>query len=288
MSTRELNSAAQPEPTRFVILASARTGSTHLVGLLNRRGVILCNGEVFHKNRVYIRRADKNSTEAQAEIKRERDSDPVGFLYRMYEAHQGCSAVGFKIFAGHNKTVLDTVLNDVSIRKVVLMRENALAMYSSAMIARDVGKYSFTGADKLPERKAVVFDAGDFIKFRHRHARYYRQVFETLKTNRQTFHLIEYTQLNEPLIVAGVASFVGIDPAALAFEARAQKQNSPDIVSRFANPEAVETFLKSRGLLHWRYEGQMSLADWTEGDTDATPLPPDEYVDADENDGETE
>jgi hypothetical protein len=44
------------------------------------------------------------------------------------------------------------------------------------------------------------------------------------------------------------------------------KQNSPDILSRFANAAEVEAFLRRNSLMHWAYEGETSIAPLSTGD----------------------
>ena len=66
---------------RFVIIASPRTGSTHLTSLLNEQDDIACHGEIFHPKKVFVRwpRQDK-APEAMAKLMKLREQDPQRFL----------------------------------------------------------------------------------------------------------------------------------------------------------------------------------------------------------------
>src|SRR5438105_2272768 len=66
---------------RFVIIASPRTGSTHLTSLLNEQDDIACHGEIFHPKKVFVRwpRQDK-APEAMAKLMKLREQDPQHFL----------------------------------------------------------------------------------------------------------------------------------------------------------------------------------------------------------------
>lgn len=250
---RRTLSAASP-PVRFVILAWARTGSTLLVSLLNRAGLIRCHGEIFHPNKVWF----PAEPEELERLKRDRAEDPIKFMQRMYEETGGRPRVGFKLFPGHSPKVLEHVLAEESIRKIVLYRENVLAVHSSGMIARAAGRFTYGQTAHVPPKLKVEFDPAAFTQFHDRYVSHYRRVFSALGD--QCCHPVEYTQLQERALVGGVAAFLDLDGDSLWKGRRAPKQNPSDILSRFTNPETVEAFLKEIGRQSWIHEGR---TDWS-------------------------
>lgn len=70
---------------RFVIIASPRTGSSHLTTQLARAAEIWCHDEVFHKDGVFVRWPGAPDVKAPEGFERElralRAVDPIDFLH---------------------------------------------------------------------------------------------------------------------------------------------------------------------------------------------------------------
>jgi hypothetical protein len=231
------------------------------VSLLNLQKDILCNGEIFlaRQGKVQVRwgSEDKDGV-VIAELSNLRRRDPEAFLKRVFARNYGCGSVGFKIFAGQNDAMLDSLILDESVRKVVLMRRNVLAVYSSALIARETG--TRTSRDSvLDARPQVGFREGGFSRYCERYLSYYRKVFSALNDTGQPFHLINYDQVNDPWHFASLVNFIGAKLTDANPKAQLVKLNSSDIVSRFSNPDTVEAFLQRHRLNGWQYEIETSL-----------------------------
>jgi len=133
---------------RFVIIANPRTGTNHFIDLLNSHPEISCHREVFHRDTVYLMDGTHN------ELLKKRNENPLAFLSELYNSSP-TKASGFKIFMDHDNSVLDAVLRDTTIKKIVLYRPNLLAVHSSAQIAVaeqrwiDVSDHRDTTLDKL-------------------------------------------------------------------------------------------------------------------------------------------
>jgi hypothetical protein len=245
----------------FVIIASPRTGSTHLTALLHRHSDIICHGEIFHpKMRNPLKRWQSNDRvpDSVSEMVELRRRDPREFLSRVFRNDHGGKQVGFKIFDGHNNEILDELIADASIKKVVLFRPNLLAVYSSSRIAHKIGERVI----KAPRESQplVHFDPKKFIKYCRKHTSFYRDVLDRLVRGRQSFHFLNYETINDPSLFAAVVAFIGADPAKAILEPASIKQNSSELLKRFSNPEEAEELLRSEGRLNWLYEGEASLA----------------------------
>ncbi len=244
----------------FVIVCSQRTGSTLLVQLLDAQKDVLCNGAAFeaHPRRMPLRWAKE--PRLIAELARLREVDPDAFLARVFAENEGRKSVGFKICPGHNDAMLDKLVLDPGVGKIVLLRENVLAVYSSAQIARQSGaRRSSAQAGDSESKPPVEFDPNKFLRFWQRYAGYYRIVFERLNSTGQLFHLVYYTELNDTRFFDRVMGFVEAQPARGAAEVHNRKQNSSDILSRFSNPEVAEAFLRKQRLTGWAFENETSL-----------------------------
>jgi hypothetical protein len=246
---------------RFAIVASPRTGSSHLTNLLNLRVDVLCNGEILHPKRVFVNWRKKHRTpEKLAELFQLRATSPDQFLERIFAMDYDRPNVGFKILRGQQKHVFERIIEDHSIKKIILFRRNVLANYSSRLIAGETGQYALRAkkaAQQTGERLLVPFDANEFMMFRRKYESYYASVMDALLESDQNFHLINYEEINTPHFFKSLLRYIGASLTGEASEGKHIKQNSSNIVSRFSNPEEVETFLQEHDLPHWRFEGEI-------------------------------
>jgi hypothetical protein len=257
---------------RFVIIAAPRTGSSQLTVRLREHPDVLCHGEVFHRKNLYVYWPKRDLTDdVKMELSALRQADPDALLERVLSANYGRSCVGFKIFFGQCDPVLDTILDDPAIRKVVLFRRNVLANYSSALAASRSGSWS-TKEDLDPSSShKVKFKAEQFIRFHNDYVGSFRNVIDRLNTGREPYHLIYYEDINDAHMFASLISFIGTDPRQSRKTERRhlKKQSSPDILSRFSNPDEVAAFVNRYRLTHWMYEAHPdfhALADLGEKD----------------------
>ena len=273
----------------FVIVAYWRTGSTQLVHLLNGHSGILCNGELFMhgETRLPVEWNKEDKVRDGDAMRALRKSDPMAFLAKIYERNYGGKSVGFKIFPGHNDAILDFLLSDISVRKIVLYRRNLLANYSSFMIARQTKSHKQTSRDSVAEeRPRVNFRARHFKRHCTRYLSYYRSVFERLNASRQTFHLVDYDEINDPWHFARLVAFIGEEPPREQPKTKLLKQNPSDILSRFSNPDEVAEFLSEYNLTGWRYEPPTSLDPFGEAGAGGAEADDAESDDAERDDGD--
>lgn len=241
---------------RFVIIAAERTGSSYLTSRLRRHRDILCHGEVFHKKNVWVYWPKRDSTdEVKAELHTLRHKDPRALLERVFAATYGHPCVGFKIFKGQCDSILQTLIDDRSVRKVVLYRRNVLANYASALAAARTGIWSTKEALETEVPK-LTFKSAQFIRFHDDYVQSYRFIIGSLNENREPFLLYNYEDVNDPMLFAGLLVFIGADPGRFREIPRREivKQNPADVLSRFSNPDAAASFLRDHGLLHWAHE----------------------------------
>jgi hypothetical protein len=267
---------------RFLIIASRRTGSSHLVNTLSGHADVFCHGNVFASNMMAVfwpkdDRASEDQVQLlKTELRSLRERDPEAFLKRVFELNHGRAHVGFKIFAGQNNQILKRLTDDPAIRKIVLFRKNVLASFSSQLAAKNSGTWGIRIGDDVPEIPKVAFEERKFLRYWEKYIRYYDRVIERLNGSHQNFFLMDYEELNEPLILASLINFIGADGNKPIQESEQRKQqaklNPGDIVSRFSNPQVVREFLSRRNLRHWAVEGECRLSnlDFETGASDET------------------
>ena len=265
---------------RFVIIASRRTGSSHLVNTLSGHPEIFCHGNIFgsHMMPVFWPRGQRKPREIESiktELRELRDADPEGFLDRVYTLGHGKPHVGFKIFRGQNNRILETLIRDSSVRKLVLYRGNVLASYSSDLAAKSTGSWGAQEGHEKPRAPKVKFSEDEFVAYYNENARWYSRIIGDLLSHREAFHLIRYEEINDPLFLRTIVNFIGADPNRPIEESeqpkRQIKQNSFDIVSRFSDEDGVRQFLSRHSLLSWAHEGEASVTARWEGLADDEP-----------------
>jgi hypothetical protein len=245
---------------RFLIIASPRTGSSHLTDMLNHQEDILCSGEIFHPYRAYVRWPKSELTsEMRQSLRTLRKKDPVGFTEHVYSANRGRSHVGFKMVNNRNNLVLYRLLGDPSVFKIVLYRQNVLANQSSKLIAATTGEWARRGKKVGEPPPKILFEAARFIKFHNTYTGFYRNVLTELNKTNSPYRFLNYEEINDPYLFTGLVTAIRGETSPVRFLSRHRKQNSPDILSRYSNPDDVRQFLTEHGLMNWAYEGGTSL-----------------------------
>jgi len=253
---------------RFVVICAPRTGSSHLVSLLSGHPDMFVNGNVFDSRklkRLYAFWPPEDLTPAvKKELTDLRSRDADAFLERIFSTDYGRSNVGFKIFDGENDEILNKLIEDSSIRKIVLYRSNVLANFSSSLVAAKVGMWGQKEGRSAPPPPKVKFDAERFVRFHDEYTGFFRKVIERLNAANQIFYFLDYEKINEPYLLRSLIAFIGADPEKEVRHEnqykRLVKQNSSDILSRFSNANKVRRFLLEHELLHWMHEGELDFA----------------------------
>lgn len=237
---------------RFVIVSAARSGSSLLTATLDLHPRILCHGEIFHAKIDRHVRADALAATGAAL----RDADPLGFALGILAFREGEHAVGFKMWRLQSPDVCDALLADPDVLKIILERQNGLAAYSSAQLAKRSGVWNL-GVRPRPDMLASArsarsrFDADEFLRFLARRDAMFEQYREAA---RGPVLDITYTALAGPGGFEPVFDFLGVKR--MRTPQQKSRIHSADILDRF-EPRAradAETALHRLGRLDWAYE----------------------------------
>lgn len=248
---------------RFVIIANPRTGSNHLVNCLNSVPGIVCHYELFHPDHIgYCTGPDRSGLA-------ERAAAPIGFLAKTLD-EAGSKTCGFKIFMYHDDTVIDYCVDAEPIKKIILYRENILAVYGSTKLAEALGVWSLPMEKALPiaaiagstgrkPTRQVHFDKSDFAELVQGYTAHYSRIVARLNETNQTFLFLKYTDLHNELMIRRIFPFLGLDQP-WGLWSSMQRINSGAIIDRFINREEVRAYLEAHDRLGWLYE---HLDQWT-------------------------
>jgi LPS sulfotransferase NodH len=245
---------------RFVIIASARTGSTFLVSRLNRARDVFCHQEVFHRHRPLLRiPAGAQLPYTEAELTDLRANDPEAFLEFVFQQSFGRPHVGFKIFGGQHDVMLDKIIRTTAIRKIVLYRRNVLANYASLLSARATGRFGLRDRTVAEARPLIQFKEKPFLRFHNKYQEFYSNVTAQIGAAAQEFLFYCYEDVANSKLFANLLRFVGSETNQ-AEEKPREREDATDVLSRFSNPDDARRFIEEHGLVHWQSEAQTLFA----------------------------
>ncbi|NNU80044.1 hypothetical protein HMH01_06285 [Halovulum dunhuangense] len=244
--------ARDGQPVLFAVMAMPRTGSSLLNGMFRAHPDAYVHGELFNPRG--IENHIREEFRAQADM-RLRETDPIAFVRAAFAfAPNGERVRGFKHFHSQSVPVSDWLLASGEVRKIILDRENRLAMYASSRLAKDTGVWNM-GAH-APERRLAAlrqtrtgFNPQAFRRFVARmDAIYARYAAAKGPVTRITY---AQAALGE---TAAVHEFLGLEP--LDLPPPKAKLHGSDIIGRFheADRPAIEAVLSDMGREDWATE----------------------------------
>lgn len=220
----------------FVLFAEMRTGSNHLEESLNAFPDIHSYGEVYnptflgHHNQFSLFGYDMDRREA----------DPVGLLDKMIAETKGIPE--FRLFHDHDQRVVDAVLPNPRIAKVIL-RRNPLDSYISRKIASATGQGRLT--DMKHARNAKIrFDEMEFRHLIGALGTFQEQLRRRLQVTGQTAFHIRYEDITDAEIINGLARFLGSRATLEQTPGKLKKQNPSPMRDKVENFEDMSRVLQ--------------------------------------------
>lgn len=211
----------------FVMFAEMRTGSNYLEASLDALPDLACYGEVF--NPTFM--GNHKTFELFGYDMDRREKDPIGVIKAMIEQTEGLP--GFRLFHDHDPRVVDHVLPDPRIAKIILTR-NPLDSYVSRKIATATGQWRLN--DLKHHRTAQIrFDGIEFADLLERLQAFQLHLQRGLQVTGQTGFYIRYDDINDPEVLNGLASFLGSDHQIQTASDRLKKQNPSDLSQKVEN-----------------------------------------------------
>lgn len=212
----------------FVIFAEMRTGSNYLEATLNDLPDLDCLGELY--NPTFM--GHHNIFEMHGQDMEARDANPLKLLDAVIDAAEG-SIPGFRYFHDHDPRVLERILPDPRIAKVVLTR-NPLESYVSRKIASETGQWRLTDVTKRRSAK-VSFDLSEFETMLDDLQGFQVRLQRGLQETGQTAFYIRYEDINEVGVVNGLARYLGSEHELEETNSKLKKQNPSDLSEKVSN-----------------------------------------------------
>ncbi len=219
---------------RFVLLAGMRTGSNLLEATLNTLPGLTCHGEAFNPAMIGYPKSESLLGMTLAD----RDADPHALLARMAEA-PGLN--GFRYFHDHDPRIFDTVMRDPRCAKIVLTR-NPAESWVSLQIARTTGQWKLGDGRRRKEAQAM-FDAPGFEAHLAAAQAFQVQILHLVQVTGQTAFYLDYEDLQDRAVLAGLAAWLGFADAELGKPAGLVPQNPEEIAAKVENFAEMEAAL---------------------------------------------
>ena len=224
----------------FVLFAGMRTGSNFLEANLNALPGVTSHGEVFNPHFI----GKKDATELFGITLQAREANPKALLRKLRTETPGLS--GFRFFHDHDLRVLDLVLPDPGVAKIILTR-NPVESYVSWKIARATGQWKLTDAKRLKTATAR-FDAGEFADQMTETQAFHLHLVNALQTSGQTAFVLDYEDLGLVEVLNGLAAFLGVEGRLKAVDDTLKKQNPEPLEAKLENPQDLAPALASADL----------------------------------------
>jgi LPS sulfotransferase NodH len=237
----------------YIITCPARSGSTMLVQLLRSHPEICSHSEVFTPDGItgitgtYLRKSREQAGFLER-LSRERDRNPIKFLYKIVLDLQGKKVVGFKL--KHDELVLpqfkalrDEIANDLDFRVIHLRRENLLRRFLSHYVANQLTRITLAvSGQPVPKVPPVQLDPleceRDFETTLKRD-----QEFRELFSRHRSFSL-SYEQMvaRDPEKIVALLEFLGVSPRELTTTTK--KLGNDDLRSAIINFDELRSYFE--------------------------------------------
>lgn len=218
----------QYDHNRFVVLSWKRTGSNLLCGILFNHPEIAMHNELFNPIDIfsYYQKTLLRNDQGDRWNALGRDLYPEAFLEHIWTAKdisgdlikENCKAVGFKSFPDHwsesrNDPVFETkIMEDIQVKKIILFREDELAVYVSMKRAEKTGFYM---TQPYPRDLKIHVDPVAFQMFIHNYRDTFGRRYKSAMWKQDTFR-VSYEQLVDERnfkteILPLLWNFLGVD-----------------------------------------------------------------------------
>lgn len=225
----------------FVVLAEMRTGSNALEDRLNRLVGVSCLGELFNPHFVGHLKQDSKFGVTRAQ----RDRDPASLIQAMKA--QSPDLPGFRLFSDHDERVYRVVMDDRRCAKIILTRAS-IDSFVSLQIAKSTGQW-WLGEAKSAKAARVTFDAQAFDEYDAEVCARQADIRRKLRASGQTAFELSYDELQDEVLLGGLAKFLGVSGDLAEPERISRVQNPGSLKDKVRNFRVLEEHLKKRAFV---------------------------------------
>lgn len=207
---------------KFVIISYQRTDSTFFAMTLNKMEGVVCHSELFNSDKQAFKNSifdpgilpSENFLDKVMGITREdklfklKNKNPEKFLQRIFNQH--ADTIGFKIFPGQNDSILDLIISDKDVKKILLGRKNLLRCYVSKQIAVKTGIWSRYKGEKSAMEKIDV-NINSFITYSKRINETMNSIKNRLIESDQNYQELTFEEITSGFPLKKISRFLNIE-----------------------------------------------------------------------------
>jgi hypothetical protein len=244
-----MNSA---QKRRFVLIGVPRVGSNYFISKINQHPDVLCHFEVYSLDSVYTAFPESFTTKgAKGERfadRKKRDQDPIRFMEDIYSTGAE-KAIGFNIFPNQCSIVLDHVMQDKSVKKIFLRRNNLLSSYISLQIAKNNNAWNSLKSRMLTlEDKMFTLDINNFENYIVDTLAFYDSLTRRLDTSAQEYHVVKYeNMIGSSKAFSDVYRYLGLPDHIGNRGTVFKKENSEEVSDIVINYRELKDYCASKG-----------------------------------------
>lgn len=228
--------------TRFVILATPRCGSNWLCGLLDSHPEILCHHELFNPAEIHLALSQRGKGWKLGD-KRMREEAPLELLKAAWRQTRGFNVVGFKLNLGQSPIVLEEVLTNSGILKILLYRRNRIRTFVSEKIATMTGEWeSYPDSRWHDHPRSATITLADLEEHMARNRDFYSNIRRRMDASGQQVLELEYETLGTTQQHRRLLRYLGVDTN-VALKTSTRKMNSEPLDKMIDNYTELKSAL---------------------------------------------
>lgn len=183
----------------------------------------------------------------------DRDADPKGFLNRLWQIPTISKCVGFKITRGQAEPMLEELLHDSRIKKIVLRRRNRLKTLVSELVAQKTDQWELYCQREKLDPPRVRVELNQLLNHVAENNAFYDKIVHTLSVSTQPYISVEYELLHSKLEQKKILDFLSLKLSYRQLAPASVKQTSTDlraVISNFSELDLALTGTEFQHELH--------------------------------------
>lgn len=232
-------------PEKFIIFARARTGSYHLVSLIDSCSDVVCHGELFKPHRVELRKSFRAKVGIRSPAIR--DAAPSKFIQKVRKLTPDAH-FGFKVFPSHAKRV--PTLNKLLISKewkIIILCRDPIETYASVLRARKTRIWTVRNNRSVPDEilldQRVTFSQDTLLEFARSYNGFLRRINVIRSRRDDKCFVIDYKQLDQLRVRQELLCFIESCSSADQMNSVHVKQFSRPVQDGFENWDDLSRYL---------------------------------------------
>jgi hypothetical protein len=227
-----------------------------LCTLLNSHPEVLCHHELFNPNGIFYAleyrdgSLDISSMEA-------RDRDSFAFLQRVWDNPQGAACVGFKMTRGQDTAIMQDLIEDPRVLKILLYRRNRLKTFVSEQLARQTDRWEVYSREELASETPMLHvDVESFKAHCDLNDSFYQGIETELRSGQQPWIETAYEDILSTSEHVRLLEFLGMADTRARLTHSSIKQSDTDLRTHIENYHELERTLEGTEYLAELYDNE--------------------------------